>query len=73
MDTEARLEALETRLAFQDETIRSLNEVIATQDQHILRLDRELKQLAARLRELLQSVGDSPVASAAEETPPPHY
>lgn len=73
MSIEKRVEELETRLAFQDETIRSLNEVITTQDAHILRIEGELKLIKGRLKELLQSVGESPVAAASEETPPPHY
>lgn len=67
------MDELETRLAFQDESIRALNDVIARQDQHILRLDEELKVVKTRLKELIQSAGDTGLAPATEETPPPHY
>ncbi len=73
MTTEKRLDELESRLAFQDETIRVLNDTVAAQDQQLLSMQAELKWVKARLTELVRSMADSPVASESEETLPPHY
>jgi SlyX protein len=62
----ARLDALETRIAHQDQTIADLNEVITAQWRKIDLLERSL----ARLREEFQTLDtrrDGP------EPPPPHY
>lgn len=73
MKIEQRMDELESRVAFQDETIRVLNDTIASQDQQLLSMQAELKLIKTRLRELVQAVGDSPLAPASAETPPPHY
>lgn len=73
MSAEQRLDDLESRIAFQDETIRVLNDTIAMQDRQLLSMQAELKLIKRRLTELAQSVGDSPLAPASAETPPPHY
>lgn len=64
-----RIIELETRLAFQDQTIQALNGALVDQQHQIDGLRRELE----RLRERIGSLGVSQVASPAEETPPPHY
>jgi SlyX protein len=66
-DTSTRLGELETRLAFQDDTIDQLNAVIRDQWTTIDRLVQQLAQLEDRVRELEVRVGPSPAA------PPPHY
>ena len=66
---EERLIEVETRLAFQDDTLQALNAVVARQQQEIYRLRREIEALKAQL----QAMAPSLVASRAEETPPPHY
>jgi uncharacterized coiled-coil protein SlyX len=62
-----RIDALETRLTFQDETIETLNKTITTQWQKIDALTRQLANLGERLQE-----AETHVPSAANE-PPPHY
>ncbi len=42
---EERLELLETRLAYQDQTVEALNEVVTRQQDQIDRLERELQLL----------------------------
>ncbi|MGR7922352.1 SlyX family protein [Zobellella denitrificans] len=64
-----RLEQLETRLAFQDDTIDQLNQEITTQGAEIARLKTQLGLLVKKFKELQPSQ----IASQAEETPPPHY
>jgi SlyX protein len=62
-----RIDLLETRLAFQDETIETLNKTITEQWLKIDALTRRLEGLSERLE-----VAESRVPGAANE-PPPHY
>lgn len=68
-DSNARLEALETRLAYQDEVIEDLNKTITAQWKEIDRLSREVASLAERVAQAEQGADTDP----AEEPPPPHY
>jgi SlyX protein len=61
-----RIDALETRLTFQDETIETLNKTITAQWQKIDALTRQVANLGERLHEAETHAGD-----AANE-PPPH-
>jgi SlyX protein len=60
-----RIDALETRLTFQDETIETLNKTITAQWQQIDALSRQLANLAERLQ--------AAEAHAPGDEPPPHY
>jgi SlyX protein len=62
-----RIDALETRLMFQDETIETLNKTITEQWKQIDALTRQIAVLGERLRE-----AETRVPGAANE-PPPHY
>ena len=62
-----RIDAIEIRLAFQDETIETLNKTITAQWQQIDALTRQLAALNERLQE-----AESNAPGAADE-PPPHY
>ena len=62
-----RIDLLETRLAFQDETIETLNKTITEQWLKIDALTRQLANLNERLQE-----AERRVPGAANE-PPPHY
>ena len=66
---ENRLIELETRLAFQDNSLQELNAVVVRQQREIDNLTRELETLRAQLRTLAPDL----VASRAAEAPPPHY
>jgi SlyX protein len=66
--SEQRLVELETRFAYQDETIRVLSEALARQQREIERLQRICRELMERATQT-QSL---PANSAAEEVPP-HY
>jgi SlyX protein len=61
-----RIDVLETRLTFQDETIETLNNTITAQWQQIDALTRQVATLSERLQEAETN------APAANE-PPPHY
>lgn len=71
-ELQARLEAVETKLAFAEDSIQSLNEVIASQDAELLRLRRELALLAERLKGFAEQMEQHAAPSAADEVPP-HY
>jgi SlyX protein len=66
-----RLEVLESRLAFQDDLIESLNGVVARQDRELLDLSRRLRDLESRFNELAEAAG--PAGAAAGFEVPPHY
>jgi len=67
--TLARLEALETRNAYQEATIEDLSAQIYQQQQLIDRLERRLESLAEKVKGLAS--GDS--APLPENERPPHY
>ncbi|MET0014216.1 MAG: SlyX family protein [Sedimenticola sp.] len=60
---------LQTRVAFQDEAIQELTLTVTRQQNQISELQTALQQL----RQQLKNLTPSQVASADEETPPPHY
>jgi SlyX protein len=62
-----RIDALETRLAFQDETVETLNRTVTEQWQKIDALARQVALLGERLLE-----AETRAPGAANE-PPPHY
>jgi len=72
MDTriESRLDELESRLAFQDDLIESLNEIIARQYRDLIRLEQRVKSLGDKLDDLGEAGALS--GSPGHEIPP-HY
>ena len=62
-----RIDALEMRVAYQDDTLEALNETITAQWKQIDALTRQL----AELRERLQDAESSAAAPINER--PPHY
>ena len=62
-----RVDALEMRLTFQDETIETLNQTITAQWRQIDALTRQVAALKDRLQE-----AESNATGPANE-PPPHY
>ena len=64
-----RLEALEVRVAYQDQVIEDLNQAIIDQWKKIDALRRQLNELLDRVQE----VEDSSAGPRAPEPPPPHY
>lgn len=66
---QAQLVELETKLAFQEQAVEALNEVVTRQQQQIEALVLEVQTLKDRLR----AGAPSPVGPLEEEKPPPHY
>jgi SlyX protein len=62
-----RIDVLETRLTFQDETIETLNQTITAQWQQIDALTRQIAALSARLQE-----AETQAPGPTNERPP-HY
>lgn len=67
-DLAAKLEALEIKLAFQEDTIDTLNAMVTKQD-------KEIQQLWAANKLLKQSLNDMKSGTEGDEPepPPPHY
>jgi SlyX protein len=66
---EERIVELETRLAFQEDTIQHLNQTVSDQQRQI----DALKETVETLKQRLRSISPSPVGSEGPEPPPPHY
>ena len=62
-----RIDALEVRIAYQDETIETLNQAITAQWTEIDRLTRQVAELKERLQD-----AESNIPAPANERPP-HY
>jgi SlyX protein len=70
-DLQDQLIELQTRVAFQEDTLQQLNLVVAKQDQEILQLQHQLRLLAKRLEDALFAQEEGAGKPADER--PPHY
>ena len=70
-DFENELIELQTRIAYQEDTIAQLNQVITKQDADILQLQHQMRLLAKRIDELsfVQADGTEEITNER----PPHY
>ncbi|NBB11124.1 SlyX family protein [Pseudomonas sp. SLFW] len=68
MTLEDRVMDLESRLAFQDDTIQALNDVLVTQQRSLERMQLQMAALIKRQEEMSGQFG-----AFEEEAPPPHY
>lgn len=68
MNIDERINELESRLAFQDDTIQTLNDELVVQQRLIERLQMQVAALAKRQDEVSSQFG-----LAESEVPPPHY
>ena len=66
-DTAARIEDLETKLTFQEDTIQKLNDVIVTCQTRVDELDAIIRMLMEQVRTA------EPFIKPEDEPPPPHY
>ena len=68
-DREDRLIELETKVAFQEDSIQKLTEAVNQHEKELYRLTREVKIM----REHATSQSESQLADLDDEPPPPHY
>jgi SlyX protein len=68
MNLEERINELESRLAFQDDTIQALSDELVAQQRLLERMQMQVAALAKRQEEAVGQFGIS-----EDETPPPHY
>ena len=68
MSLELRIMELESRLAFQDDTVQAFNDVLVEQQRVVERLQLQMSALLKRYEEMVGQY-----QSAEEEAPPPHY
>lgn len=66
---ESRLTDLETRAAFQDDLLESLNDIVAGQQRQIDLMQREIRMLYDQLK----SLSPSEMTGSNEQERPPHY
>jgi len=68
--SEERLVEIETKIAFQEQSIKDLNDVICEQQQEIERLGTICETLVKRVKKLSEF---TPGIDAPENERPPHY
>jgi len=66
---EGRIEALETKLSFEERTVSELSAEVFSQARRIERLEKLLRDLASKVKEL----SDSGEPSAPGDVRPPHW
>ncbi|HTN32331.1 MAG TPA: SlyX family protein [Pseudomonas sp.] len=66
---EERIAELESRLAFQDDTLQALNDEVVRQQRDIERLQLLVSALSQRQAEMQTQIG----VEVGDEAPPPHY
>ncbi|MEM1113815.1 MAG: SlyX family protein [Pseudomonadota bacterium] len=66
------LEDLQSQLAFQEDTVQSLNDAVASQQQQLMLLQRQLELLKQRQDEQAQLLDQASNSPTGDE-PPPHY
>jgi SlyX protein len=68
-----RLNEIESKLAFHEETLRILNEVVCRQQQQIDQLEEVCRALRARWEELTHRLAGPPAIVNPDLDRPPHY
>ncbi|MDN3698436.1 MULTISPECIES: SlyX family protein [Vibrio] len=66
---EDRINDLECKLAFQEQTIDELNDALSQQQFLITRMQDQMKFVVGKVK----NMDSSNLADPTEETPPPHY
>lgn len=71
--TEQRIISIETKIAYQEDTIAQLNDVVCTQQSQIDTLERQMQQLMGRVRDLSETASQAGASHSATDERPPHY
>ncbi|WP_432470728.1 SlyX family protein [Amphritea sp. HPY] len=69
MSDQQRLDDLESRLAFQEDSLDKMSDVMARQSLEIDKLTRMVKHLNQQVKTL----GSDNISAPEDEAPPPHY
>jgi SlyX protein len=65
---------LQAEVAFQGDNVHRLNEALASQQQDVLMLQRQVMLLGEQLRALRENTHNAGSSGASEDNePPPHY
>ena len=72
MNNASEIVELQQQIAFQEQTIDTLNEVVSKQQKDLTRIDRALELLAQQMANLQQAADEGQGGPEANE-PPPHY
>lgn len=64
-----RIEDLEYKLAFQEQTIETLNDALTQQQLLLSKMQDQMKYVVGKVK----NMDTSTLADPAHETPPPHY
>jgi len=64
-----RVIELETKLAFQEDTLQTLDQVVVRQQADIDGLTKEVKKLHVQMKQMTSLLSEA----APDEAPPPHY
>lgn len=64
-----RIEDLECKLAFQEQTIETLNDALTQQQLLLSKIQDQMKYVVGKVK----NMDTSTLADPAHETPPPHY
>ncbi len=68
MDSEQRLIEIESKIAYQEDLIQTLNDVVFQQQEKITQLEAQDRKLMERIKSL-----DESHDSGQDNQPPPHY
>lgn len=71
-DLEEQLIDVQTRVAYQEDTLTQLNDVITKQDAEIMQLKQQMRLLAQRLDELMRDPAQGGENEIINDRPP-HY
>lgn len=71
-DIEEQLIDVQTRVAYQEDTLAQLNDVITKQDAEIVQLKQQVRLLAQRLDELARDPAQAGEVEITNDRPP-HY
>ena len=69
--SEERIVELESKLAYQDQMLEELNEVVTDQQARLMQLEELCRSLVERIRSLGEAAPDTATDPEAER--PPHY
>lgn len=71
MNIENELVDLQTRIAYQEDLLERLNDIVSKQDVEILTLKQQVRQLMKKMEEFLANPASSDIETSMEK--PPHY